>query len=85
MGPMAIAASVEQRTYGFRRVDRVHVRVDADGQATAEVTGIVHRYPRTIAVPMSVANDLILAGVPLDLDVEPRAGQGNVVASRTPA
>jgi hypothetical protein len=82
---MAIAAAAEQRTYGFRRVDRVHVRVAADGHATAEVTGIVHRYPRTIAVPMTIANDLVLAGVPLDLDVEPRTGQGNVVSARTPA
>jgi hypothetical protein len=35
---------------------------------------------------MMVANDLVLAGVPLDLDVERRdAAQANVVAERTSA
>jgi hypothetical protein len=48
---------------GFRRVDFVRVIVDHDG-TTAEVTGVTHRLPRTIRVPLHTANALIDAGVP---------------------
>jgi hypothetical protein len=84
---MAIAASTGRRTYGFRRVDRVHIAVDRAGHASADVTGILHRYPRTVPVPLSVANQLVLDGVPLDLEVEGEGegGQPNSVADRTSA
>jgi hypothetical protein len=81
---MAIAASTGRRTYGFRRVDRVHIAVDRSGQATADVTGILHRYPRTVRVPLSVANELVLAGAPLDLELA-EGDQPNSVDARTPA
>jgi hypothetical protein len=48
---------------GFRRVEFVRLLVDEDG-TTAEVTGITHRLPRTIRVPMHTAIALIDAGVP---------------------
>ncbi len=53
--------------YGFRRVLQVRVR-RIGGHARAEVTGVVHRVPRTIAVPLVVATELVLAGAPLALD-----------------
>ena len=49
---------------GFRRVEFVRLIVDEDG-TTAEVTGITHRLPRTIRVPLRTANALIEAGVPI--------------------
>jgi hypothetical protein len=48
---------------GFRRVQYVRLLVDEDG-TTAEVTGITHRLPRTIRVPLHTAISLIDAGVP---------------------
>ena len=48
---------------GFRRVEFVRVLVDED-RITAEVTGITHRLPRTIRVPLHTAIALIDAGVP---------------------
>ena len=48
---------------GFRRVEFVRLIVDDDG-TTAEVTGITHRLPRTIRVPLRTATALIEAGVP---------------------
>ena len=48
---------------GFRRVEFVRLLVDEDGTA-AEVTGITHRLPRTIRVPLHTAIALIDAGVP---------------------
>ena len=48
---------------GFRRVELVTLLVDEDG-TTAEVTGITHRLPRTIRVPLRTATALIEAGVP---------------------
>jgi hypothetical protein len=48
---------------GFRRVEFVRLIVDEDG-TTAEVTGITHRLPRTIRVPLHTATALIEAGVP---------------------
>jgi len=52
---------------GFRRVDYVSLIVDDEG-TTAEVTGVAHRLPRTIRVPLSTANALIEAGVPRRLE-----------------
>ena len=48
---------------GFRRVEYVSLIVDERG-TTAEVTGITHRLPHTIRVPLSTATALIEAGVP---------------------
>lgn len=52
--------------YGFRRVHHVHIVVD--GAATATVTGITHRYPRTTQAPLSVAAQLVAAGAPLSIE-----------------
>jgi|GEM_PF-5312536 len=48
---------------GFRRVELVRLLIDEAG-TTAEVTGITHRLPRTIRVPLHIAIALIEAGVP---------------------
>ncbi len=48
---------------GFRRVDYVCLVVDEHG-TSAEVTGVTHRLPRTIRVPLHTAQELIEAGVP---------------------
>jgi hypothetical protein len=59
---------------GFRRVDYVSLIVDEDG-TSAEVTGVTHRLPRTIRVPLHTANELIEAGVPKRLEVRPHPHQ----------
>jgi hypothetical protein len=53
--------------YGFRRVERVEV-VIRNGSPLATVTGICHRYPRTVAVPLRVAARLVAAGAPLRVE-----------------
>jgi hypothetical protein len=53
--------------YGFRRVERVHVVVN-DGVTLATVAGIVHRYPRCVPVPLSVAIELVAAGARLTVE-----------------
>lgn len=53
--------------YGFRRVECVHILV-TNGHAVAEVTGVVHRYPRTVRVPLSFASRLVAAGAPLTIE-----------------
>jgi len=49
---------------GFRRIECVRLILDEDGTTAAEVTGVTHRLPRTIRVPLRIANALIEAGVP---------------------
>jgi hypothetical protein len=53
--------------YGFRRVEHVQV-VIRNGSAVATVTGICHRYPRTVVVPLRVAARLVAAGAPLRVE-----------------
>lgn len=49
---------------GFRRVD--HVRFVVEGEVVrAEVTGVGHRLPRTVVVPVASAVRLVDAGVPM--------------------
>jgi len=63
---MAVATGVQRRSIsalGFRRIEYVSLIVDEHG-TTAEVTGVTHRLPRTIRVPLSTATALIEAGVP---------------------
>jgi hypothetical protein len=54
---------------GFRRVEYVRLIVDETG-TTAQVTGITHRLPHTIRVPLSTANALIEAGVPRRVETQ---------------
>lgn len=49
---------------GMRRIGWVRVIVDDDG-TRAEVSGVGHRLPRTVPVPLAVAAALAAAGVPL--------------------
>ena len=53
--------------YGFRRVEHVHVRID-NGASVATVTGIAHRYPHSVRVPLSVAARLVAAGAPFTVE-----------------
>jgi hypothetical protein len=48
---------------GFRRVEFVRLIVEEHGTC-AEVTGVTHRLPHTIRVPLRTAHALIDAGVP---------------------
>jgi len=48
---------------GFRRVEFVRVVV-GEGRPYGEVSGVAHRYPRTIRVSVATANRLAEAGVP---------------------
>lgn len=49
---------------GFRRVESVRIFQRAEGPV-AEAVGVVHRYPRTVRIPLSAASRLAAAGVPL--------------------
>jgi hypothetical protein len=56
---------------GFRRIEFVDVIVDERG-ARASVTGVAHRLPHTIRVPLRAARELIEAGVPSRIDGLPQ-------------
>ena len=66
--PSALTVS----TLGFRRIECVRLIVDEDG-TTAEVTGVTHRLPRTIRVPLRTATALIEAGVPTRVEAHRQA------------
>jgi hypothetical protein len=53
----------------MRRVDGVRITVRGD-DTWAEVFGIGHRYPVTIAIGMRLAHQLVDAGAPLELCLE---------------
>ena len=57
--PGALAAAL-----GFRRVEAVRIVTGPDGPV-AEAVGVVHRYPRTVRIPMAAATRLVAAGAPL--------------------
>ena len=59
------------RWFGFRRIEFVDVIVDERG-ARASVTGVAHRLPHTIRVPLRMARELIEAGVPSRIDGLPQ-------------
>jgi hypothetical protein len=68
---------------GFRRIECVRLIVDEDG-TTAEVTGVTHRLPRTIRVPLRTAAALIEAGVPKRVEArrEAHSQHGHVAEQR---
>jgi hypothetical protein len=53
--------------YGFRRVEHVHI-VLGNGSSLAMVTGVCHRYPRSVRVPLHVATRFVAAGAPLTVE-----------------
>jgi hypothetical protein len=53
--------------YGFRRVEHVHIRIN-NGDSSATVLAIAHRYPRSIRVPLAVAMRLVAAGAPATIE-----------------
>lgn len=55
------------RALGFRSVELVTVTSGVGG-TTAEVTGVLHRCPRTVPVSLAAATRLVGAGAPLQLD-----------------
>jgi len=67
--PNSTTTSLAAR-YGFRSVGHVHLvqGADAHGDAVAFVTGVPHRCPRTVRVPLRVAAELVAAGVPLNTE-----------------
>jgi len=48
---------------GFRRIEVVQIIVEDSGPR-AEVTGVVHRLPHTVPVPLHTARALIASGAP---------------------
>lgn len=65
---MAIPHGAEARAASqFRHVELVRVTV-APGQVVAEVTGVLHRYPRTMRVSLATATELVAAGAPLRIE-----------------
>jgi hypothetical protein len=58
-------------------VDRVEIAVD-HGKAVATVSGVAHRMPRHVRVPLGLARRLIAAGVPSMVRV-PGDGRTSVV------
>jgi len=55
------------RAAGFQRIEVV--RVVVDGRTTsATVTGVLHRYPRTVPVSLATARRLASAGAPVRVD-----------------
>lgn len=61
---MGSKSETSSTRYGFRRLDCVRIRVGR-AHTTAEVVGTVHRYPRIVSVPLSVAARLASRGVPV--------------------
>jgi hypothetical protein len=55
------------RAAGFRSVERVRLTV-GQGATLAEVTGVVHRYPRTVPISLTTAGRLVAAGAPVQID-----------------
>jgi hypothetical protein len=49
---------------GFRSIESVVV-TRGDRGTVADVIGVLHRYPRTVRVPLPVAARLVLAGAPV--------------------
>ena len=52
---------------GLRRVELVRVIVTPT-RTTAEATGVLHRYPRTVAISLAAATRLVARGVPLRVE-----------------
>lgn len=50
--------------FGFRRVHQVTIAFDGPAPV-ATVTGVLHRYPQVLRVPLRVASSLVAAGAPL--------------------
>lgn len=58
------------RSLGFRSVEHVSVQTGG-GRTTAEVAGVLHRYPLRVPVSLAVAARLARAGAPLHIDLGP--------------
>jgi hypothetical protein len=56
--------AVVAASLGFRTVERVRVVIGPHG-TTADATGVVHRYPRTVPISLAAATMLAAAGAPL--------------------
>ena len=61
------------RAAGFRSVERVWLIVD-EGSTVARVTGVLHRYTRTVPISLATARRLVSAGAPVRLD-HPASGR----------
>jgi hypothetical protein len=55
------------RALGFQRVEHVCLVVGTE-PPVALVTGVLHRYPRTVRVSLATANRLVVSGVPLRIE-----------------
>ena len=62
------------RELGFRRIESVQIVTGRYG-ATAEATGVLHRYQRTVPISLATAYRLVSAGAPCRIDR--RSGRAN--------
>lgn len=62
------------RAAGFRSIELVRVVVDRRATVAA-VTGVLHRYPRTVPISLLTATRLVAAGAPCQID-EPGSRHG---------
>lgn len=62
--PDALARAA--RAAGFSRIECVRI-VRTGSASRAEVTGVLHRYPRTVPVSMATARRLVAAGAPMSI------------------
>lgn len=67
--PSPARLRAEARRAGFRRVELVSCITDG-ARAAAEVTGVLHRYPRTVPVSLATAARLAAAGAPVQIQSE---------------
>lgn len=66
---------------GFRRILWVRVVVRPIG-TTADATGLLHRHPRTVPIPMATAARLASAGAPVRIvDAGERGERGHLTGS----
>ena len=59
---------------GLRRVYWVRVACGGDGPARCEVSGLGHRLPVTLPVPLATASALIASGVPAVIEGDSGTG-----------
>jgi hypothetical protein len=55
------------RAAGFRSVEVVRLVV-TERTAAAAVTGVLHRYPRTVPISLTTATRLLAAGAPVQIE-----------------
>ena len=66
-GTVSPSLAAVARAAGFRSVELVRLHLN-DRATVAEVTGVLHRYPRTVPISLTTAARLVAAGAPVHVD-----------------